>query len=315
MIVTVTLNPAMDRLLFVNGFRFDVTNRIYRRENCVGGKGTHVSVNLACLGEPNTATGIAMGETGKQIIGILEKCGVTCDFVFSEQGDSRTNYILLDGKSSTLICERGPDISEAILDEFYQQYSMLLSSADWVIISGDASNFTDKAGASLQDKLLESAREKGIRIVLDSAGTSLKSGVKHSPFIIKPNAEELAELTGMATDTDDQIVSAIKSLSASGIEIIAVSMGGSGSIVKFGKDIYRAGVADIKAVNTVGCGDAYLSGLVYAIKNNFEPERALRFAAACGAAEALNPLSVGFDRSKADELCEYIKVKKLEVLK
>lgn len=312
MIVTVTLNPAMDRLLFVNGFHFDVTNRIYRREDCVGGKGTHVSVNLACLGEPNTASGIAMGETGKQIIGILEKSGVTCDFVFSEEGDSRTNYILLDGRSSTLICERGPVITAAILDAFYQRYSLLLNSADWVIISGDASNFTDKAGASLQDKLLESARQKGIRTVLDSAGASLKSGVEHSPYIIKPNAEELAELTGMATDTDDQIVAAINSLSGFHIEIIAVSMGSRGSIVKFGDRIYRAGIAQVEAKNTVGCGDAYLSGLVYAIKNGYAAEQALSFAGACGAAEALNDLSVGFDKNKVLALCEDIKVKRME---
>lgn len=313
MIVTVTLNPAMDRLLFVNGFHFDVTNRIYRRENCVGGKGTHVSVNLACLGEPNIATGIAMGETGKQIIGILEDSGVTCDFVFSDEGDSRTNYILLDGKSSTLICERGPDISPAILDGFSKRYNALLDNAEWVIISGDASNFTDKAGASLQDQLLECAHRKGIRIVLDSAGASLKSGVKHSPYIIKPNAEELAELTGMATDTDDQIISAINSLAGYHIEIIAVSMGSRGSIVKFYDQFYRAGIAQVEAKNTVGCGDAYLSGLVYAIKNGYAADRALAFAGACGAAEALNDLSVGFDRNDVLALCENINVKRLEI--
>ncbi len=314
MILTVTLNPAMDRLLFVNGFTFNVTNRIYRRENCVGGKGTHVSVNLACLGEPSIATGIAMGDTGRQIIESLEDSGVTCDFVFSEQGDSRTNYLLVDEKSSTLICEKGPEVSKDTLDAFYARYNALTDKTDWVIISGDASNFTDSAGFSLQDKLLSSAHEKGIRIALDSAGASLKSGVKHSPFLIKPNAEELAELTGMPTATDEQIIAAIQSLAGYNIEIIAVSMGSKGSIIKLGRDFYRAGIANVKAVNTVGCGDAYLSGLVYAIKNGYEPEHALKFAAACGAAEALNPLSVGLDKSKAEALCEDIKVEELEAL-
>ena len=313
MILTVTLNPAMDRLLFVNGFQFNVTNRIYRREDCVGGKGTHVSVNLACLGEPSMATGIAMGATGKQIISSLEESGVTCDFIYSEQGDSRSNYLLLDEKSSTLICEKGPEVSKEILDAFYERYDVLTDKTDWVVISGDASNFTDSAGFSLQDKLLASAHRKGLRIALDSAGASLKSGVKHSPFLIKPNAEELSELTDMPTTTDEQIIAAIQSLSDYDIEIIAVSMGSKGSIVKFGKDFYRAGVAIVKAENTVGCGDAYLSGLVYAIKSGFAAERALTFAAACGAAEALNPLSVGLDKSKAVELCAYIKVERLEI--
>lgn len=312
MVLTVTLNPAMDRLMFVDGFHFNVTNRIYRRENCVGGKGTHVSVNLACLGEPSIATGIAMGATGKLIIDSLEELGVICDFVYSDNGDSRTNYILLDGKTSTLICEKGPEVSKWILDSFFMKYSDLSDKADWVIISGDASNFSDSKGASLQDKLLETASQKNVRIVLDSAGASLKSGIAHKPYIIKPNAEELAELTQMQTETDEQILSAIKSLDNYGIEIIAVSMGSRGSIVKYGSSFYRAGVAQVEAQNTVGCGDAYLSGLVYAIKNGYMPLRTLAFAAACGAAEALNPLSVGFDKDKALELCENIDVKEME---
>ena len=118
MILTVTLNPAMDRLMFVDGFKFNVTNRAYRRENCVGGKGTHVSANLACLGERSIATGIAMGPTGRQIIDSLQAFGVECDFEFSDQGDSRTNYVLLDGRSSTLICERGPEMPPEVLEAF-----------------------------------------------------------------------------------------------------------------------------------------------------------------------------------------------------
>ncbi len=312
MILTVTLNPAMDRLMFVDGFTFNVTNRIYRRENCVGGKGTHVSANLACLGEPSIATGIAMGPTGRQIIESLQSFGVECDFVFSEQGDSRTNYVLLDGKTSTLICEKGPELPDGVMDEFAARYDKLTDSVDYVIISGDASNFAYGEGFSLQDRMLDVAREKGVRVVLDSAGASLASGVKRKPYLIKPNAEELAELTGMPTDSDDQIIAAIGSLDEYGIEIIAVSMGSRGSIVKFGDEYYRAGIAKVEAQNTVGCGDAYLSGLVYAIKHGFPALPALALAAACGGAAAMSPLSVGFDKDTALSLKDKIEITKLE---
>ena len=312
MIVTVTLNPAMDRLLFVDGFEFNITNRIYRRENCVGGKGTHVSANLACLNEKSIATGIAMGPTGREIIRSLEGLGVACDFVFSEQGDSRTNYILLDGKTSTLICERGPEVRGDVLEAFAQHYDKLTDSAEYVIISGDASNFSFGAGFSLQDKMIDIAQSKGARVVLDSAGESLKAGVEKKPYLIKPNAEELAELTGMPADTEAQIILAIRSLESFGIEIIAVSMGSRGSIVKYGGHYYRAGIAKVEAINTVGCGDAYLSGLVYAIQKGYPAERALALAAACGGAEALNPLSVGFNRDMALALCDRIEINKLE---
>jgi len=311
MIITVTLNPAMDRLLFVDGFRFDVANRIYRRENCVGGKGTHVSANLVCLGEKSIATGIAMGETGRQIIESLEALGVACDFIYSTAGDSRTNYILLYGKSSTLICEKGPDVPKDVLDAFAVHYEQLCKKAGYVIISGDASNFAYGAGASLQDKLFETAQLKGARIIFDSAGASLRSALKHRPYIIKPNAEELAELTNMPVATDQDILCAIKSLAPHDIHIIAVSMGSRGSIVKIGSRVFRAGIAKVEAQNTVGCGDAYLSGLVYAIKNTYTPQRALALAAACGGAAALNPLSVGFDKDKAFALCENISIEEI----
>ncbi len=312
MILTVTLNPAMDRLMFVDGFTFNVTNRIYRRENCVGGKGTHVSANLACLDEPSIATGIAMGPTGRQIIESLQILGVQCDFVFSEQGDSRTNYVLLDGKSSTLICEKGPEIPDGVMDAFAARYDMLTDSADYVIISGDASNFAYGEGFSLQDKMLDVASGKGVRVVLDSAGASLASGVKRKPYLIKPNAEELAELTGMPTENDDQILAAIASLDEYEIEIIAVSMGSRGSIVKFGDEYYRAGIAKVEAQNTVGCGDAYLSGLVYAIKQDYPALPALALAAACGGAAAMSPLSVGFNKETALSLKDKIEITKLE---
>ncbi len=312
MILTVTLNPAMDRLMFVDGFTFNVTNRIYRRENCVGGKGTHVSANLACLEEHSIATGIAMGPTGRQIIESLQSLGVECDFVFSEQGDSRTNYVLLDGQSSTLICEKGPEIPDGVMDAFAAKYDALTDNAEYVIISGDASNFAFGEGFSLQDRMLEVAREKGVRVVLDSAGASLKSGVKKAPYLIKPNAEELAELTGMPTDNDAQIMAAIESLDEYGVEIVAVSMGSRGSIVKYGGEYFRAGIATVEAQNTVGCGDAYLSGLVYAIKHGFDAEPALALAAACGGAAAMSPLSVGFHRETALSLRDKIQITKLE---
>ena len=181
-----------------------------------------------------------------------------------------------------------------------------------MIISGDASNFAFGAGFSLQDKMIDIAQSKGVLVVLDSAGASLKAGVEKKPYLIKPNAEELAELTGMPADTDEQIISAMRSLDGCGIDIIAVSMGSCGSIVKYGDHYYRAGIAKVEAINTVGCGDAYLSGLVYAIQNGYPAERALALAAACGGAAALNPLSVGFNRDTALALCDKIETNKLE---
>ncbi len=312
MILTVTLNPAMDLLLFVDSFAFNTTNRVTRTERCIGGKGTHISYNLADLGVANIATGIAMGRTGEELVGILEDAGVACRFYIPEDGETRTNYALIDGeKNCTLISTKGPELTKETLDAFLALYRELLSGVAFVVISGDASNFTDSKGVSLQAALFEIAKQNGAKVLLDASGKSLTECVKRSPYLIKPNVHELAELTKLPTNTEREIMAAIESLSPHQISIVAVSMGGEGSLVRYGAHYYKVSAAKVEVQNTIGCGDAYLSGLLYGMQNGMTPEETLRFAAACGGAEAESERTVGLNKARVLELVDTINVQKV----
>lgn len=312
MILTVTLNPAMDLLLFVDSFAFNTTNRVARTERCIGGKGTHISYNLADLGVANIATGIVMGRTGKELVGILEGEGVACRFYTPEGGETRTNYALIDNdKNCTLISTKGPELTKETLDEFLALYRELLSGVAFVVISGDASNFTDSKGVSLQAALFEIAKQSNAKVLLDASGKSLEECVKRAPYLIKPNVHELAELTKLPVDTEQEIIAAIESLNPYHISIVAVSMGGEGSIVRYGAHYYRVSAAKVEVQNTIGCGDAYLSGLLYGMQNGMTPEQTLRFAAACGGAEAESERTVGLNKARVLELVDTINVQKV----
>ncbi len=314
MVLTVTLNPALDRILFIPAFLPGHANRIYRRENCIGGKGAHVSWNLSDLGMSSVATGIAMGPTGQVFLKALSGHGVTCDFYAPDGGDTRTNYIIVEDTGvCSLVCEKGPRITPAILDAYLPYYQRLARDADVIVISGDASNYVSREGSSFQQALLERGNAAGARVVLDANGMSLREGVVCHPYLIKPNAEELAELTGLPTETDADVIAAIRALERYDIPVIAVSLSSRGSIVRRHDTFYRVGCAPAECRNEVGCGDAYLAGLVYGLAQDAPDADWLAFAAACGGAQVENPLTVGLDGNRAHTLKQAVPVKILKI--
>lgn len=314
MILTVTLNPALDRIMFIPALVPGVANRIYRRENCIGGKGAHVSVNLADLGVASVATGIAMGPNGRVFMDALLAAGVTCDFYSPEGGDTRTNYIIVeDNGTCTQVCEKGPSLSPAILKAYLDFFSQRVKDAEYVVIAGDASNYTGPTGSSFQMELMNIGRSAGANVILDANGSSLREGVTCGPFMIKPNMQELHQLTDMPVETDQEVIAAIRSLDQWNIPIVAASMGGEGSIVRCFDTYYRVGVASIQYQNEVGCGDAFMAGMLCGLKGCLSNEAMLTFASACGGAMAENPLTVGIHAARARELQETVSIETLQV--
>ncbi len=314
MVLTVTLNPALDRILFIPEFVSGQANRIYRRENCIGGKGAHVSWNLADLGMESLATGIVMGPTGQVFLDALSGHGVACDFYRPIGGDTRTNYIIVeDNGVCSLVCEKGPEVTPEMLEAYLDYFKNLAKDADVIVISGDASNYQSSFGSSFQKALLEVGNAAGAKVVLDANGMSLKEGVTCRPYLIKPNAQELGQLTGMPAKTDQDILAAIRSLDPYDLPVVAVSLSGQGSLVRIEDTYYRVGCANAVYRNEVGCGDAYLAGLVYGLVKGSAPKDWLAFASACGGAQVENPLTVGLDGDRALALKETVSVEILKV--
>ncbi len=310
MINTLTLNPAIDHICYLGRFRRNVTNRLSNTAVSIGGKGTHVSVNLALMGTPSRAFGFSFGENGRRILKMLENTGVTARFIHREGKENRDNYLLVEEETRdcTLIVQKGPQPDDRELAALFELLAEQVEPGDDLLLSGDASNFPGRDVYGLAQDVLSG---RNLRVFLDASGLSLKEGVKRKPFLIKPNLDELETLTGTKPRTDGDVVAAIRALAPLGIAVIAVSLGGEGSIVRTEDRLYRAHPPAVRVYNTVGCGDCYLAGMMHGFQQSMGVEDALRFATAVSAANAESPLSVGFDKERAEELLKLVQIERI----
>ena len=309
MVITVTINPAMDRVLLIDKFRVNVTNRVQRQFKCVGGKGTHVSINLSLLGIRSTAVGVVMGPTGDDILNELSAYDIDLKFLSLKSGDSRTNYVLVDHEgNSSLISEKGDLMEQEIIERLITHYSAIIGSNDIVVISGDASNQRD---TSLQDRLIDIALSHGARFCLDASGEHLASGIKKKPFLIKPNLDELGYLYGKELSKKEDILIALKQVHESGAQNIIASCGGEGSYALLGEKLYRVISPSVEVKNTVGCGDALLSGIIAGFETKLNDVENLKRATAIAAATAINESTVGFNPETVQELMARTEVTEL----
>lgn len=311
MIYTLTLNPAIDKMLYIGILEKNITSRIKGIKKTIGGKGTHVSINLMLLGQPNSAFGFSHGKVGEEIIHTLKNYGVNVLFNHYPEYESRTNYLLIEETGdSTVIAEKGVSLNQKYLDDIIETMQTYLKNGDFLILSGDVSNSPDPF---VYNKIINALKDKHLKIFLDTSGLSLEKCLIERPYLIKPNLDELSSLCHRPVNSTPQdIIKAIDSLSSYKIAIIAVSLGKTGSLVKTANGIYMAVPPKVHAVNTVGCGDCFLSGLVYGIANRMDIEKTLKLATAVSAAAAESQLSVGFNIERAKELfcqCHVTKIR------
>lgn len=311
MIVTVTLNPAMDVVMKLDTLKKSMTNRIQKKFECVGGKGTHISVNLSKLGIPSIAVGTARGRTGNKIMDVLgEEKLIEVRFLYLTTGDSRTNYILVDGKAdNTIIAEKGNMLAEEDLDQFIDIYRNAISGGDYVVISGDASNHSR---GSLQDDLIDIAYEKGARLCLDVSGPVLEKGIQKSPFFVKPNIEELSYLCKKVISTKEDIIEGIREIEKHGVPHIVISCGNKGCFALSDGVLYHVLVPDVQVLNTAGCGDSLVAGLLAGFYEGLDMKENLRRANAVATAAAMNEATAGFDASLIEDLTSQVQVEILQ---
>jgi 1-phosphofructokinase family hexose kinase len=300
----------MDKILFVDSFEKNVTTRIKKTLDTLGGKGVHISYDLNIMGIKSVATGIIFGKTGKRIKSIVQSEGIKTLFLEGEKerGDSRTNLVIReDDGSSTIIAEKGVRLTKDEIKGFKDMLKSKVKDGDILVISGDASN----APSSINNEIINCLKDKNTKIIIDASGNTLKKSVKTKPFLIKPNKDELESVLDFKIKTEKDVVAGIKKLGKRGVENIAVSLGSKGSISLISGELLKATVPKVKVESTVGCGDCFLSGIIYGFEKRLPPAETLSYASAVSAAAAADILSVGFDKKRIDALKSKVKIRKL----
>ena len=284
MIYTVTLNPALDRTIYVDGLKPFDANRILREERYAGGKGIDVSRALKELDTESIALGFIGGFAGSELEGRLLNDGIASEFT-PIQGETRVNVIIHDSTSAreTSLLAQGPEVQPFEIIKLVQKIESL-DKPEFVIVSG---SLPVGVNPEIYRKILTLARTKGARTVLDTEVPALNVGLRAKPTLLKPNVYELGRFAGRELTTTEEIVAWGVKLRDAGAEIVLVSMGANGIIMITDRVKLHARPPEVKVVSTVGAGDSAVAGFVYGLTRNLEHAECLKWAVAAGSAATL----------------------------
>lgn len=309
MILTVTLNAAIDKRYVVENYEIGEVNRVIECAYVAGGKGLNVSKTAAIAGAKVLATGFAGGHAGEYIVEAVEKQGVKTDFVKVE-GESRSCINIYDSvkKTQTEFLEPGVEVTKSDIEAFYHKFEELAEECSVIDVSGSVPK---GAGLEVYPKLITIAKKLGKKIIVDTSGKLLEEVVKAKPNMIKPNIDEIRMLTGRHIETREELIKAGKELQETGIEWVVISLGKDGSLLFTEQEAYEAKVPRIDAVNTVGCGDAMTAGFAVAFERGMEAKEALRFASATSAASAMREETGYFLKEDMEAILSKVTITKL----
>lgn len=312
MIITVTLNPALDKTLEVPNFTTGRRHRTVDQVTMPGGKGVNVARALKRLGQPVIATGLAGGATGTRIVEALNDEAILNAFVRIRE-ESRTNTAVLDPTtgSHTEIIERGPAISLQELELFRDKLLYLAKGASMCVFAGSLPRGVEP---DIYAELIREVKRLGVLTVIDTEGEPLRLAVRAEPDVISPNEVEAEELVGQEfNDAEDRVRAVVEMTRlGAGEAIMTVGDGCYAHLQDDGPALVRVRVEEQEARSPIGSGDAFLAGYVAARYSGRAPIDCLRYGVACGA-ESIQHFGAGvIDPAKAERLLSEVRAERLE---
>lgn len=306
MILTVTMNPAIDKTLELEQLAKGQVNRIQRVELDVGGKGINVSKTICQLGGKSIATGFIAGNNGQMIRNVLENMGIVADFV-EVDGETRTNTKVYETKGGvTELNESGPEIGTESLKKLLEKISGYVTKDTLVVLAGSVPSGVDK---DIYKKIIELVHDKGGKVFMDADGELFVRGLEAVPDMIKPNREELQKYMGAKQSLEEkEIKDFAEEMLQKGISQIAVSMGGEGALF-FAKDYQvKSPAVDVIVQSTVGAGDAMVAAMAYSWEQKLDREEQIRYCMATSAGAVTTAGTKPPARELVEELKEQVEI-------
>jgi 1-phosphofructokinase len=308
MIYTITLNPALDRTIWIDRIRDDVSNRILDECSYAGGKSIDVSKVLKNLDMDSIALGFVGGFAGRELEGRLLNEGIQSDFI-RVAGETRTNIILHEKETGRQLAfnARGPEIRPSEIMQLVEQLEKL-PCPELVTIGG---SLPPGVSPEIYRKIIMIFGKCRARVVLDVDGHALSAGIKARPNIIKPNIHELSELVGRELSKMDDVVAAAREINQGGVEIVLVSMGARGILLVSNGEEYVAEPPEVKVENTIGAGDSSVAGFIFGLITGKDLKESLIYAAAAGTATTMRQ---GTALSRKEDFLKLIPQVRLNIL-
>lgn len=309
MIVTITLNPSVDISYKMEEFIIDDVNRCSNVSKTPGGKGLNVARVLKQLQEAVMATGFLGGYTGEFIESELKKLDIKSNFL-KIKGSTRNCIAILNNGNQTEILEAGEKVPLEEQNKFLEFLEETIPEKSVITISG---SMPPGIEVDYYEKIIAIGNKKNAKIILDTSGASLVNVLRGNlkPFGIKPNETEIKQIENRNLKNTGELIEYLKSELFRGIELIVVTMGSKGALVKNKNDFYKVELPKIKAINPVGSGDSSVAGLSYGIENNLNIEEIIKYSMACGVLNAMEEKTGYINTDNLEKILKQIKITKV----
>lgn len=309
MIITVTMNPAIDKTAEIKQLEKGNLNRL---QNClwdIGGKGINVSKTIKAMGGETIATGFCGGGTGSQIEESLAEFGIDSDFVHISD-ETRVNLKVVEGNGIvTELNEPGPIVTSKELEELTKKLIQYANEEALFVFAGSIPRGIEK---DIYQTLIPLVKEKGAKVFLDADGELFAKGLEAKPDFIKPNRIELEEYFGKDYRvTQEELLDMGKELILKGCLLVAISLGQMGALFLTKERMIKCPGIKVKAHSTVGAGDAMVAGLVYSLAKKAELDECVKLAVAVSAGAVTTHGTKPPSKELIEELKQRIEVNNL----
>jgi 1-phosphofructokinase len=287
MIITLTLNPAIDEMVEVDHFEEADTNRVLSIRRDIGGKGINVALVLKELGYEPLATGFAPGKFGRMIEEQLLDAGIGCEFV-TYPGETRTNINIVDRQTHhhTVLAAPGPGVPPDALARLKHRLLGRMRADTWLVLAG---SIPPPLGPDLHIELMREVAARGGASILDADGPVVEEVMRSEvrPILLKMNDHELGRLLHLPLDTERAVLDGARSVQRQGFPNVVITRGGEGTVALTEDGEFRAVPPLVQVQSAVGAGDGFLAGLLLGLKQSRGWLDALALASAVGAAVCL----------------------------
>jgi 1-phosphofructokinase family hexose kinase len=286
LIVTLTINPTIDRVISVDRLAFEDRAYINSTRETAGGRGINASFVIHSFGGKTLALLTSGGDTGKRLECHLQQGGLNFQSVPIEK-QIRTNLTITDRHGLTVnLNEAGPELSKAELARLEKAVKDSLGGASWLMVCGSV---PPGVPHDFYARLISAARKKRVKTLLHADADSLRHGIEEKPSVVTPNVQEAARLIGRSLLTRTHYLEAANSIRSMGADAVILSVGSRGAVGAFEVGTVEAIPPRVDAVCPIGSGDALTAAYTWAIERKSTPVEAMRWGVAAGTASACQP--------------------------
>lgn len=311
-ITSVTLNAAVDKVHYIDGFQLEKVNRVREVKSEPGGKGNNVAKVARLLGSKVISSGFLGGDTGTFVHHELLNRDIASDPVWVS-GSTRETFNIIDvaNRTQTEILEPGPVISMDEWEAMKVKIAQCAAKSSVVCFSGSLPRGLPEYAYA---DLITLAKDAGAKTVLDTSGSALSRGIESAPFLCKPNRDELTQWAQVQLETMESVVAAARCMIQRGVQVVVVSLDKDGAIVVTKSSAWHVSPPAVQVVNTVGCGDALVGGVAHKLEaiegavSDSQIIEAIAWGTAVAASNALFPIAGHVEPTKAKALFHDVKV-------